>query len=535
MTKTEPQVAEKRMSDEELPSSKTMRYDRQLRLWGDRGQTALENASVCLLNATTVGCEIVKNLVLPGIGEIHIVDASCVSIVDVQSNFFLSPNDIGKSRVDCVISTLKQLNPDTKHHAYNTPVSEFIHSNLDNLKRFSVFVVSNLNPVDYKDLSQIAWDSNIPIVIADHVGLYSVIRVIVREHCIIESKPDTPLPDLNLDRPFTELIDFYQNMDFTSFTDMDHAHIPFVLILLKCLDQWKAENGGQIPKNYKEKLEFKKLINALRRKPDEENFNEACQNVNKYMVNFKLSDNMTNIFEDSCCNVTATSSPFWLVAAAVKQFFNVRGVLPVSGILEDMTADTQSFIALQNLYQEKASSDSTIVEQYLHGFLNKFKLPINSVSQEYIKNFAKCSSFLRVLRTNSVECSQDIIADDIKKFADDPSDLCHIIVLFKACQMFIIQHSKWPGEDDDMSIHDEVELTSIIKTIQESYQMPKVDPVMYVKDFVRYGGTEMPSVAAFCGGIAAHECIKLITRQYVPVDNCFVYNGGTQTSSVFKY
>ena len=35
-------------------------------LWATTGQTALENSKICLLNATATGCEILKNLVLPG-------------------------------------------------------------------------------------------------------------------------------------------------------------------------------------------------------------------------------------------------------------------------------------------------------------------------------------------------------------------------------------------------------------------------------------------------------------------------------------
>ena len=36
------------------------------RLWGDHGQKKLESAKVCLINATALGTEILKNLVLPG-------------------------------------------------------------------------------------------------------------------------------------------------------------------------------------------------------------------------------------------------------------------------------------------------------------------------------------------------------------------------------------------------------------------------------------------------------------------------------------
>lgn len=55
-----------------------------LRLWGDHGQTALENANICLVNATGVGTEILKSLVLPGIGAFTIVDGKKVREEDCE-------------------------------------------------------------------------------------------------------------------------------------------------------------------------------------------------------------------------------------------------------------------------------------------------------------------------------------------------------------------------------------------------------------------------------------------------------------------
>jgi hypothetical protein len=42
------------------------RYDRQLRLWGEHGQQAMEDCSICLINGSATGTETLKNLVLPG-------------------------------------------------------------------------------------------------------------------------------------------------------------------------------------------------------------------------------------------------------------------------------------------------------------------------------------------------------------------------------------------------------------------------------------------------------------------------------------
>uniref|UniRef100_A0A8C3JFF4 THIF-type NAD/FAD binding fold domain-containing protein n=1 Tax=Calidris pygmaea TaxID=425635 RepID=A0A8C3JFF4_9CHAR len=68
-------------------SLKEQRYDRQLRLWGDHGQEALESAHVCVINATATGTEILKNLVLPGIGSFTIVDGNLVTGEDVGNKF----------------------------------------------------------------------------------------------------------------------------------------------------------------------------------------------------------------------------------------------------------------------------------------------------------------------------------------------------------------------------------------------------------------------------------------------------------------
>ena len=49
-----------------MNTEKEKKYDRQLRLWGNHGQKSLSEASVCLLNVTPTGNEVLKNLVLPG-------------------------------------------------------------------------------------------------------------------------------------------------------------------------------------------------------------------------------------------------------------------------------------------------------------------------------------------------------------------------------------------------------------------------------------------------------------------------------------
>lgn len=55
----------------------------------------LHNARVVLLGCDPVGVETLKNLVLPGVGYIIIVDDKVVSELDVENNFFIPYSTIG--------------------------------------------------------------------------------------------------------------------------------------------------------------------------------------------------------------------------------------------------------------------------------------------------------------------------------------------------------------------------------------------------------------------------------------------------------
>lgn len=47
----------------------------------------------------------------------------------------------------------------------------------------------------------------------------------------------------------------------------------------------------------------------------------------------------------------------------------------------------------------------------------------------------------------------------------------------------------------------------------------------HAKEIVRYGGGELHTISALIGGVAAQEAVKIITHQYVPMNNTYIYNG----------
>ena len=76
------------------PRARDERYDRQVRLWGDIGQSRLERASVCALGVTPATCEALKNLILGGIKTFTLVDDAPWSHARAGELFEISCDDV---------------------------------------------------------------------------------------------------------------------------------------------------------------------------------------------------------------------------------------------------------------------------------------------------------------------------------------------------------------------------------------------------------------------------------------------------------
>jgi len=104
------------------------------------------------------------------------------------------------------------------------------------------------------------------------------------------------------------------------------------------------------------------------------------------------------------------------------------------------------------------------------------------------------------------------------------------------CDLFHGKFRRYPGElisDQRQFETDLNDLKQINKNLSNKYSM-NGDKQDILEELCRYGASELHSVAAFIGGCCAQEAIKLITHQYIPIDNILIYNGIQQSTSVFK-
>nr|XP_004543363.1 NEDD8-activating enzyme E1 regulatory subunit [Maylandia zebra] len=527
-------------------ASKEQKYDRQLRLWGDHGQETLENAHVCLINATATGTEILKNLVLPGIGAFTIVDGHTVTGEDVGNNFFLSKDSIGKNRAQAATELLQELNSDVSGNFVEEGPDKLLDNDSEFFHRFTIVIGVQLPESTCLRLGSVLCSASVPFLVCKTYGLIGYMRLVVQEHTVIESHPDNALEDLRLDQPYAEFQNHIKSYDLDSMEKKDHSHTPWIIIVAKYLEKWLSEHNGQPPKNYKEKEAFRQLIREGIRKnengvpEDEENFEEAIKNVNTALNPTKIPSAVEDIFNsEQCKNITAQSPSFWVMLRAVKEFVHNEGngSLPVRGTIPDMIADSQKFINLQNVYREKAMQDAAAVSKHVESLLQSVGKPAESIPEKDIKLFCKNASFLRVVRCRSLaeEYSVDTVnKDEITSCMDSPDSEMVFYLMLRAVDRFYQQHSRYPGVYNYQVEEDISKLKVCVNSLLQEYSLNVNIKDDYIHEFCRYGAAEPHTVSAFLGGSAAQEAIKIISHQFVPFNNTFLYNAMSQTSATLR-
>ncbi|XP_063951319.1 NEDD8-activating enzyme E1 regulatory subunit-like [Lytechinus pictus] len=161
---------------------KAKKYDRQLRLWGDHGQEALESAHVCLINATATGTETLKNLILPGIGSFTIVDGGKVKGDDVGNNFFFTKDSIGQSRAQVASELLQELNSDVRGDFVEESVEQLLESNPSFFDNFNAVIATALPERTLLDLAAVLWSNDIPLLVCRCYGFLGYMRLAIKEH-----------------------------------------------------------------------------------------------------------------------------------------------------------------------------------------------------------------------------------------------------------------------------------------------------------------------------------------------------------------
>jgi len=269
----------------------------------------------------------------------------------------------------------------------------------------------------------------------------------------------------------------------------------------------------------------------------EENFDEALKASNRLVVPYSVPSEVWAVLDSERCSALSPDSPpFWIIAAAVAGFVanEGAGTLPLAGAIPDMTSTTESYIALQKLYLDKAQRDVTAVAARVSTLLRQLGKPVESIPLEEIRTFCRNIQYIRCQHYHSLEheySSEAQQRDSLIWSIEQPDSAGLVYPLLRAAQLFYSRHHTYPGQLDADLDTDIAALRSLLPPLLASLGLPpSAVSDDHLAEMCRFGAAELHPIAALIGGVASQEAIKLITHQFVPLNNTFLYNGISCTS-----
>jgi len=456
------------------------RYDRQLRLWGDSGQSRLNQAKILIIGDDITALESAKSLILPGVGSITIIKSSNQK---TYQNFFHTIED------------LQQLNPTTKV----TELSSFPHqhaASTEFLKQFTIVLQTDVVSTDPAEVSETCYKLSIPYLLAKSFGQIGILRLSLPNvgHLVLDSHAEYSLPDLRLDCPRKEYTEFLDSFKFEGMKSAELSHVPFPVILSKC---WSVDlNKETVRWNISANKYYKNSGSNF------QNFEEALASVNKYVQVSRIPSEVMDATSGESLSKLEEKSDTWYLLKALGMYIEKYKCLPISGVVEDMHSDTDSYVKLQKIYRGFGVTDSKQFEDILEEIAAENK-DHGVVDRNIVQNFVKKCSKINISRTTPFH-------EELANF-----ESCNFAEILQndwqeMLKWYIVFHMKTRKTDSNFE--------DILKKTAGMLEAT-------LTEFERVGLQEIHTVAAITGASAAQEIIKIVTKQYTPIPGIWIYDG----------
>lgn len=153
------------------------RYERQIRIFGRKGQERLKAAKVFVAGAGGLGSAVCTYLAAAGIGTLRIVDEGEVERSNLNRQFLYGDADIGKAKVEAAAARLAQVNPLVRVEARRGSIEAGTVLGL--LGDCAVIIDAMDNYAARYVLNDAAWARGIPFVHGAIEGFYGQVTTFV--------------------------------------------------------------------------------------------------------------------------------------------------------------------------------------------------------------------------------------------------------------------------------------------------------------------------------------------------------------------
>ncbi|VDL90366.1 unnamed protein product [Schistocephalus solidus] len=623
-----------------ISQAKEQRYDRQLRLWGDRGQEVLEGVRICVIRASATVDELLDNdpgfflnfsvIVYTDVRESQllrlsrIVSPARIPIVICNSTGFL-----GYLRVSVLEHAIIESHPDSTRPDFR------LDRPLPALVKLANQPDHDLDTLPAKELAHIPWliiihkfveqfrtsHGRFPTTYADKQELKKMIGLAASdllEKCQARGETLEPFFELTnfqeacravntavIETKVLQLLSTLPTVFNTSFGVVlmsttcvpEFMEIPPPCRVMLSLRSWGSHfaavdtNGFDHASDASPDLQLA-LSTILKIPPDvaqifddcpgslpvEGTFN-SCSNENvsartqhASITTSPLCGSSSKTASSPLANLTMPT--FWRLVTALRDFtlHEGDGCLPLRGDLPDMTSDSSRYLRLLSVFREQAEWAVSRLAARLSdvcSFVIPSPFSLGARNAAYLK-VIRCRSLEEVLKLSPVR-SEDLYL--LPTHEENDSMVWYFVL--RGAASFVAEEGRWPGSGthcgggaagsaagraekvarlrdgenageaaargDSLTADQLVEMdlpllrAHVNRILRASGLAINSVSDDYVYEMCRFGGGEVHSIAAFMGGIAAQEVIKLATHQFVPLSQPLIYNGITQRTEVLEF
>lgn len=475
------------------PYSASMdRFDRQLRLWGGLGHKCLARAKICLVTESRnepLLLELQRHLLLAGVSRFMIFSHTEKAVPNTdQGSGFAFINETEE---------LESLNPQT-HLEWN--VFSWSELQQQSFRDVSVVLVLNCRKANcLPELTAKRQSSTLfpPVLLAgvDWPLAYSYMWL-KEPHIVLSANPEYTVPDLRLTEPWPELLQYMDSLDLTVLREDELAEVPYPVILFKALQMTSRDDEiysllQNIDQYY---------LSLSSEGMNDPNFRQAKRSARQAITSAATCRERVNV-------LLARLEKNWLLqdwhshvnmriatlCRALALYLDTYQQIPLpGGDFPDMEAGTKPYNELRAIYSKKSLQDRQTLKQLL-AQVGAYDFP-DEVLEKFCENINHWT-----------------IIEPVASVKDDliPGIFCS----GTACKLDI--HGELFAK---MSVNELPVVKKLLELIQGSHN----------SNGSTNTGTNTPSnsfpATAFLGGVLSQEVIKLITHQYVPIDNTFIYD-----------
>lgn len=130
--------------------------------------------------------------------------------------------------------------------------------------------------------------------------------------------------------PFPRLLEIVKSYDMESLDIPLKKKVPFPVLLIKHLDEWKKTHDGKAPSGFEQQTQFRALVEeAGKQLPEEENYTEALQFLGSAM---KKPNEVTDLVQEAldAARDTPTKNHYWTFVRALGRFIEQKKRTPLS-------------------------------------------------------------------------------------------------------------------------------------------------------------------------------------------------------------